>query len=361
MKEDIIQKAAAQFGNGNIVIEAISSGLIHRTFKVQFDSYPYAIVLQCINQRTFSLPENIVQNYVMISGYLENGEAGVKIPALVPTLQHKYFWVDIEDNFWRATRYVQNSYTLPVALNTQEAYRAARCYAEFTQALSGLNSSNLYLIIPEFHNLQLRYQQFEDAISKAGIMRLLRSTHVISELRQRRNLVKFFNGLGNETDYPTRVMHHDCKISNILFDKNTHEVIGPVDLDTVMPGKFFSDLGDMIRSMVCGVDENSTAWEEISVREEFYEAILTGYLEGIGNSLTPKEKENIHYSGLAMIYMQSLRFVTDFLNNDIYYTISYPEQNLNRALNQFILLGQLEAFLYKKYQFNLIGECVNPS
>ena len=355
MKEDIIQKAAAQFGTGNILIETISAGLIHRTFKVQFESYPHAIILQCINQRTFSLPENIIRNYVMISGYLETGEAGVSIPALVPTLQHKYFWVDIEDNFWRATRYVQNSYTLPVALNIQDANRAAKCYAEFTKALSGLNSSKLYLIIPDFHNLQLRYQQFEDAISKAGIMRLLRSTHVISELRQRKNLVKFFNDLDNETGYPTRVMHHDCKISNILFDKNTHEVIGPVDLDTVMPGKFFSDLGDMIRSMVCGVDENSTAWEEISIREDFYEAILTGYLEGIGNSLTPIEKDNIHYSGLAMIYMQSLRFVTDFLNNDIYYTISYPEHNLNRALNQFILLEQLEAFLYKKYQFNLNG------
>lgn len=361
MKEIIIQKAAAQFGNGNIVIESISAGLIHRTFKVQFDSYPHAIVLQCINQRTFSLPENIIQNYLIIWRHLEQGDSGVTIPALIPTLQNKYFWVDIEDNFWRATRYMQNSYTLPVALNKQNAYRAAKCYAEFTQALTGLDSSNLFLIIPEFHNLQLRYQQFEDAISKAGIMRLLRSTHVISELRQRKNLVKFFNDLGNENDYPTRVMHHDCKISNILFDKNTHEVIGPVDLDTVMPGKFFSDLGDMIRSMVCIVDENSTAWEEISVREEFYEAILTGYLEGIGNGLTPKEKEYIHYSGIAMIYMQSLRFVTDFLNNDIYYTISYPEQNLNRALNQFILLEQLEVFLYKKYQFNLIGECVNPS
>lgn len=361
MKEEIVQKAAAQFGNGNIVIEAISSGLIHRTFKVRFDSYPHAIVLQCINQRTFSLPENIIQNYLIIQRHLDNREAGIMIPALIPTVQNKYFWVDIEDNFWRATRYVQNSYTLPVALNKQDAYRAARCYAAFTQALSGLNSSDLYLIIPEFHSLQLRYQQFEDAISKAGIMRLLRSTHVISELRQRKNLVKFFNDLSNEADYPTRVLHHDCKISNILFDKNTHEVIGPVDLDTVMPGKFFSDLGDMIRSMACGVDENSTAWEEIIVREEFYEAILTGYLEGIGNHLTPKETENIHYSGIAMIYMQALRFVTDFLNNDIYYTISYPEQNLNRALNQLILLEQLEAFLDKKYQFTLIGECINPS
>jgi Ser/Thr protein kinase RdoA (MazF antagonist) len=149
-----------------------------------------------------------------------------------------------------------------------------------------------------------------------------------------------------------RVMHHDCKISNILFDKETNQVICPVDLDTVMPGKFFSDLGDMIRSMACTVDENSIAWEKINIRPTFYKAILDGYLEGIGNIFTEEEKNNIHYAGLILVYMQSLRFLTDFLNGDIYYKTNYPEQNLNRALNQLILLERLEEFLEKEYSFS---------
>jgi hypothetical protein len=182
-------------------------------------------------------------------------------------------------------------------------------------------------------------------------MRLLRSTHVISELRERGKLVDFFTQLSNESAYPTRVMHHDCKISNILFNKDTKEVLCPVDLDTVMPGKYFSDIGDMIRSMTCTVDENSTEWEKISIRSDYYQAIISGYMDGIGNNFTEKEKEDIHYAGLMMIYMQSLRFVTDFLNNDIYYKTNFPEQNLNRALNQLILLEHLEDFLKQKYQF----------
>jgi hypothetical protein len=121
-----------------------------------------------------------------------------------------------------------------------------------------------------------------------------------------------------------------------------------------MPGKFFSDIGDMIRTMAGTVDENSTAWEEIDIRPGYYKAVLSGYLEATGDVFTSREKEDIHYSGALMIYMQSLRFVTDFLNNDIYYKTEYAEQNLNRALNQFILLEKLENFLLTTFNFSLV-------
>lgn len=353
MNEDIIQKAAAQFGKGVPMLEPIGDGLIHQTFKVSFSGNAEPLILQCINQRTFPQPENIIHNYWLLSEYLQEQPGAIKIPAMVSTHHGKYFWIDEEDNFWRACAFILNSHSLAVAGNETDAYRAARCFADLTRSLAGFEVDSLYIIIPDFHNLRLRYRQFEDAISKAGIMRLLRSTHIISELRQRRKLVEFFDQLEDEDNYPTRVMHHDCKISNILFDQHTNAVLCPVDLDTVMPGKFFSDIGDMIRSMVCPVDENSTAWEDILVRGEYYEAIITGYLDGMGMILTEKEKTSLHYSGLIMTYMQALRFVTDFLNNDIYYQTKYAEQNLNRALNQFILLEQLEEFLQTTYGFNV--------
>lgn len=352
MNENIIQKAAAQFGKGIPLTEPIGEGLIHQTFKVTFSDNANPVILQCINQRTFPQPENIIYNYRQLYEYLQTQPGVIKIPALVLTHHNKYFWIDEEDNFWRACTFIQNSHSLAVAANETDAYRAARCFAELTRSLSGFDINRLNIIIPDFHNLRLRYRQFEEAISKASIMRLLRSTHIISELRQRKKLVEFFEHLEDEENYPTRVMHHDCKISNILFDRTTNAVLCPVDLDTVMPGKFFSDIGDMIRSMVCPVDENSTAWEEIGIQGDYYESIVKGYLDGMGNLLTETEKLSLHYSGLIMIYMQSLRFVTDFLNNDIYYQTKYPEQNLNRALNQFILMEQLEEFLLKKYGFS---------
>jgi hypothetical protein len=109
----------------------------------------------------------------------------------------------------------------------------------------------------------------------------------------------------------------------------------------MMPGYYFSDLGDMVRSMACTEDENSTAWELIGVQKNYYDTITREYQAGMG-TLTEAEKKNIHKAGRLITYMQCLRYVTDFLENDVYYKTDYPEQNLNRALNQLILLEKLE-------------------
>ena len=347
-------KAAEQFlGTGNSVfVELLGNGLIHQTFKAKNDDDKKAIVLQAINTSIFKQPEDVVLNYLQIYDHLLNNKNGISIPAPVPANSDHWIWKDGEDNNWRATSFVSHSYSPMVADNEKAAHTVAISFASFTHSLATLDINKLKEIIPGFHDLSFRYKQFEDAVSKAPQSLLLKSTHIIAELRQRKKLVDFYERIKNSADFPTRVMHHDCKISNILFDRETNHVICPVDLDTVMPGKFFSDLGDMIRSMACTVDENSTDWEAINIRPALYKAILGGYLEGIDNIFTREEKNNIHYAGPMLVYMQSLRFLADFLNGDVYYKITYPEQNLKRALNQFILLQRLEVFLDEQYYFS---------
>jgi hypothetical protein len=351
MKQLTIQKAAAQFGTGEPKIESLGEGLIHRTYKVSYGSNSGQIVLQCINQTMFPQPENIINNYRIISQYLKYQTSGIRVPEMVLTNAGKLFWIDEDGNFWRATVFIENSYTRSILNDENEALLVAQSFARFTLSLEGLNADELDVVIPDFHNLSLRYQQFESSIQNATIQRLLKSTHVIAELRQRKHLVDFYEKIKSSEDYKLRVMHHDCKISNILFDLTTKEVICPVDLDTTMPGYYFSDVGDMIRSMACTVDENSTRWEDIDIAKPYYTTIVNSYMETIGDVFTPQEKKHINHSGLLLIYMQSLRFVTDFLNNDIYYKTDYTEQNLNRALNQLILLEKLEEFLKNEYGY----------
>jgi Ser/Thr protein kinase RdoA (MazF antagonist) len=274
---------------------------------------------------------------------------------MVLTNAGKLFWIDEDENFWRATLFVNNSYTPTSLSNETEAGVVASCFGKFTLSLAGLSADKLDVIIPDFHNLSFRYHQFETAIKQATIQRLLKSTHVIAELRQRKFLVDFYEMIKTSEHYHTRIMHHDCKISNILFDRTTKQIICPVDLDTTMPGYYFSDFGDMIRSMACTVDENSTRWEEIDVRPGYYKAIVKGYLETMGDAFSTEEQNRIHHSGLLLTYMQALRFVTDFLNNDTYYKTTYPEQNLNRALNQLILLEKLENFLRVEYGYEFLN------
>jgi len=347
-----IQKAAAQFGIGVPIIGSLGEGLIHRTYKVSFPGNDVPVVLQCINQTMFPQPENIINNYRIISQYLKYQANSLKVPEMVLTNSGKLFWIDEEDNFWRGTVFINNSYTPTSLSNEKEARLVAGSFARFTLCLDGMNADQLDIIIPDFHNLEFRYSQFEAAIQKATIQRLLKSTHVIAELRQRKYLVDFYEQIKASEAYKIRIMHHDCKISNILFDNVTKQVICPVDLDTTMPGYFFSDIGDMIRSMAATVDENSTRWEDIGIQKKYYDVILNGYLEKIGDEFSNEEKKHIHHAGLLLTYMQALRFVTDFLNNDTYYKTHYPEQNLNRALNQLILLEKLESFLQKEYKYN---------
>lgn len=348
MENSIVEKAAEQFGKGHPAVNPLGNGLINRTYKAAFTGSA-AVVLQCINQTTFPQPENIINNYRLIQDYFAQ-TGGNKIPRLLQTKSNNYYWLDPEGNFWRATEFINNSYALPIPGNADEVFTAAESFAAFTQSLHGLAAEQLAIIIPDFHNLTFRYKQFEDALAAAPVSRLLKSTHVISEIRDRSALVAFYREVkSNETDYPTRIMHHDCKISNILFDKATGAVICPVDLDTVMPGKYFSDLGDMIRTMACTEEENSKAWELINVKGNYYDAIINGYKKGMGSNLTAAEHKNIHQAGLLLTYMQCIRFVTDFLNNNVYYKTSYPEQNLNRALNQLILLEKLEKFILHNY------------
>jgi Phosphotransferase enzyme family len=346
LPKELVENAAKQFlGPDPVVFSPLGNGLIHQSFLVSGRGGSIKIVLQSINTTIFKNPEDILYNYNCLFEYIQKQEPEFIMPAPVKTIQGKLGWTDEEKHFWRATTFIRDSYSPMTADHEQSAKTVAKSFALFTRSLAGLDVQLLRVIIPDFHNLSLRYRLFEDSIERAPIDRLLKSTHLIAELRQRKHLAGFYEKISSDPDYPDRVMHHDCKISNILFQEGTNEVICPVDLDTVMPGKFFSDLGDMIRSMAAAVDENSTHWEAIEIRSSFYQAILEGYLQYMGPILTENEKKNIHQAGLIMIYMQSLRFLTDFLNMDIYYQTSYPEQNLNRALNQLILLERLEIFL----------------
>ena len=135
-----------------------------------------------------------------------------------------------------------------------------------------------------------------------------------------------------------------------MFDEEDNGLC-VIDLDTVMPGYFISDLGDMMRTYLSPVSEEEKDLDKIEVRTEFFKAIIKGYLSEMSDELSELEKSSIIYAGKFMIYMQALRFLTDYLNNDIYYGSRYPDHNLVRAMNQAKLL---EKYLEKEQQFAAI-------
>ena len=272
--------------------------------------------------------------------------ATVRLPRPIFFTNKESLFTDSAGHHWRAFEYLENTSSPPVANTLAQAYATAHTFASFTAAFGGFDASRLVETIPGFHDLGHRFHEFEQALRIALPERKLRARDAIAALLGRQQYKNFYAGIiASPALYPKRVMHHDAKIANVLFEKGTGQVVCPVDFDTVMPGYFFSDLGDMIRSMACTEDENCTDLTRIRIREDYYDAIVSGYLQVMGPQLTKEEMGHIHYSGILMIYMQALRFLTDYLNGDIYYQIDYPEQNLFRANNQLMLLEQLEIHL----------------
>ncbi len=197
--------------------------------------------------------------------------------------------------------------------------------------------------IPDFHNLSFRYQQFQEALAQATPERKEVAQEAIDYFLNKQEIVATYDSLLQDPDFPDRLMHHDTKINNVLLDTDTQQGLAVCDLDTLMPGKVISDLGDMVRTYVSPVSEESTDFEKVIVREDYYQALVEGYLSEMKTVLTETEKSAIFYSGLFLVYMQGIRFLADYLNGDVYYPIKYPTHNLDRARNQMVLLQDLYA------------------
>jgi len=332
-------------------VEPVSGGLINYSCKVKDLSTGHTYLLQKINRQVFSEPEKIQANYQQLRDFISQNGLSFFIPEIIFFHGHKSLYCDQSQQCWRAFEFIENGQSLNGTGDPLQAAAVAGTFARFTAAFSKLDSTVLHSILPGFHDVQSRYDQFNRALSQASAVRLEKAAWLISELKNRQRYAGLFRHFTHSPDFKLRVMHHDAKIANVLFDKSTGKVICPVDLDTVMPGYFFSDLGDMIRSMAGTADENSTEYEQIQIRPDIYQAVIDGYTQGINELLTGPEKEYLNASVLLLILFQALRFMTDYLGNDRYYRISYPEQNYDRAKNQVVLLNRLEEFLSNNYKF----------
>lgn len=332
-----------QFGleEKDFQIQAFGTGLINTTWKIADQSGNAKYILQKINQQIFREPDDIAFNIRMTDSYLKNNFPDYLFVSPVTTMAGEGL-VKASDGYYRLFPFVTNSHTFDVVENPQQAYEAARQFGKFTKLLSGFDASRLKISLPDFHNLTLRYEQFEIALQTGNSERIAQSKDLIIAIKQNKRIVDEYEICKEK--FAIRVTHHDTKISNVLFDE-ADKGLCVIDLDTVMPGYFISDVGDMMRTYLCPVSEEEKDLSKIVIRKDFYDAIEAGYLSEMGAELTAIEKEHFHFAGEFMIYMQALRFLTDHLNNDSYYGTKYEGHNFVRAGNQLTLLQRLQEFI----------------
>lgn len=319
-------------------VTAFGNGLINNTWKVEDENKIY--ILQKINTNVFKHPEYISENIHSIANYLLTHHPEYFFLTPVKTATGRDLVFIEHAGYYRMFHFVKNSHTVDVAENKYQTFEAAKKFGEFTKLLSDFPVDELKITLPDFHNLSLRYKDFETAKQFGIKERIEKASEHIQFLEAQKNIVDEFEKIKTSGNFKLRVTHHDTKISNVLFDDN-EKGLCVIDLDTLMPGYFISDVGDMLRTYLSPVSEEEKDISKISLREDFFEAIAAGYLSEMQQILSQEEIEHFVYAGKFMIYMQALRFITDYLNNDVYYGSAYPEQNFYRAANQIQLLKLL--------------------
>jgi Ser/Thr protein kinase RdoA (MazF antagonist) len=320
-------------------INPIGSGHIHQTFLVE-DGKKF--VLQRINKNVFTKPEVIARNNRLAADYLATHHPQYLFLTALRDKQGNEL-VYAEDGFpWRVYPLVENTQTMDFVTSAEQAFEAAKGFGLLTRNLQGIDNSKFEPTLDRFHDLQWRYEQFEIELAHAAPSVIAQAQEEIKLAKHFQPLVQQYNKLISGGSLTTRITHNDTKINNILFDNLTGKAVCVIDLDTLMPGYFIYDLGDMVRTCVSPVSEEEQDIMRIAFRKEIYNALLEGYLSQMKDYMTDVELAAVPFAGKMMTYIMALRFLADFLRGNTYYTIHYPEQNLVRARNQLQLLRLLD-------------------
>ncbi len=320
------------------VVSPIGSGHIHQTFLVEGES---KFVLQRININVFKDPGAIAANNRMAADYLAQHHPDYLFPtALLDRAGNELVYA--ADGFpWRLYPLIENTITVDFLSTDEEAYEVAVGFGRLTKNLDSIDSKLFKPTLDRFQDLGWRYEQFEEAVANAKPELISQAALQVQQAASFRYLVEEYKSLIASGSLKERIVHNDTKINNILFDRSTHKAVCVIDLDTLMPGYFIYDLGDMVRTCVSPVSEEEKDIGKIKFRKEIYDALLKGYLSEMEGALSSQELKAIPFAGKMMTYIMALRFLADYLNGDVYYHTTYPGQNLVRAKNQFRFLEML--------------------
>ncbi|NNJ88806.1 MAG: aminoglycoside phosphotransferase family protein [Eudoraea sp.] len=308
-------------------VSPIVQGYINNTFKIVDNGIP-KYLLQHLNRDVFQDIPGLMQNLQAILPLLN--QKGYSSIDLTPTKARTPFYKDMDGEYWRLMTYIPESISYNTTKDLNVAYESGRILGVFHRLLKDLPETALLETIPGFHDLDKRVNEFQKAKKNASLDRSEKAKKWI--LFTETTLSKINANLPREL--PIRICHNDTKLNNFLFSKKTGKALCLIDLDTVMPGYFHFDFGDAIRTIVNPNPEDQKELGEISFDLKMAEAFLHGLKES-DLELTATEKKALPYGAVLMPFLHGLRALTDYLNNDIYYQVRYPEQNLDRSKSLF--------------------------
>ena len=337
-------------------IAPLGNGLINDTYKVTTTDGP-SYVLQRINHHIFKdvdlLQKNIVSVTSHIRGKLEaagTSDVDRKVLSFITLKDSDLTYYFDGESYWRISLFIEDAYTYET-VNPEYSYYAGRSFGHFEAMLADIPDT-LGETIPDFHNMELRARQLDEAVASdaAGRMAEKEVQEILQEMLVHREEMCKAEKMHREGVLPKRICHCDTKVNNMMFDASG-EVLCVIDLDTVMPSFVFSDFGDFLRTAANKVAEDDPRIEMVEFDMEIFKAFARGYVESASVFLTPVEMENLPYAAALFPYMQAVRIFSDYINGDTYYKIKYPEHNLVRTRNQMALFRSVMSHLPEMQEY----------
>ncbi len=331
-------RKAFKLDRAGYIAKEHGKGNIQQTYAIYFKEEPLYI-LQKINPHIFPKPWQIADNWERAADYLNRHAPDYQMVRCISATTGDSLIEDTTGCFWRLMPFIKNSCSYSTAIDLHMARQAASAFGKFVALLSEVKIESFHAIIPDFHDVSLRKRQYDQALDVATPERKELARELIDHLKAYHWITEWYSRAAPQM--PKRLMHMDAKMDNILFDCTTREFRAIIDFDTLMPGLIISDIGDLIRTMACSSDENETDFGSIFIRSDIVQAIHETYFDQVEDFLTEAEREYMLFGGPVLVYMQALRFLTDYLSGDVYYKTKYQAHNLMRAINQKVVLQKL--------------------
>ncbi len=326
----------------------IPSGHINTTFATTYgDAHGQSrrYLMQSINRHVFSDPIAVMRNIEFVTQHLKTTFPDQINLSLVPSIDGA-FWASGDDqSVWRCYDFIENCVAHDAVTHADQAYQAAIGFGNFQTQLSSLDPNILLETIPDFHHTPKRLQRLIAAAKADHAGRRGSVLDEINAITSREKLAHvLIDGMQNG-HLPLRITHNDTKINNVMMSAATGHAVCVIDLDTVMPGLTLFDFGDLVRSAANQAAEDERYLSRIEFSKPFYQAIHAGFMESAGSVLTEHEVKLLPISAMVITLEVAMRFLTDFLEGDVYFKTHREGQNLDRCRAQLKLLESMEQAL----------------
>jgi Ser/Thr protein kinase RdoA (MazF antagonist) len=324
----------------------LGRGHIHETYDALYAEGAGArhVVHQRLHTGIFRNPDALMENVVRVTARLRAADEarGVADPErralrVLEARGGRLLHRDAVGGVWRSFAFIEGARSVAALESADQARAAARAYGRFAADLADLPAPPLHVTIPHFHDLERRLADLERARSSDIRARRRDAAEEIAALRAA--CARLEQALPERVvaALPRRVVHHDCKLDNLLFDAESGEPLCVVDLDTVMEGTLLSDFGELVRSAASRAAEDERDLARVDLDLGLFEALATGYLEGTAALITAAERRALPLAGCRMALMNAARFLADHLEGDVYFRIDHEGHNLERARSQLRL------------------------